>query len=391
MIVTKRSSWPRHVLLSALALATAGCGARAVTEHKSAEQTPRRNPLEIEVGPDLARQIQVGLVPVADVTGTMKLAGRVEADETRMARVNAPVTGRVIELKVAAGQMVKRGELLATIHSTDLSAAQSAFLKAASQQRLAERAVARAPQLLDAGVIGEAELQRRDAELQQAIAELSSSRDQLSVLGMTADGLVQLEGSRVINSLAHVVSTIDGRVLDRKVTMGELVEAAETVCVVADLSNVWLVADVPEQSARLLRTGLSVEAEIPALPGHHVAGKLSFVSAIVNPETRTVRARMDLPNSESIYKPAMLATITLREGSENRRVVPAGAVVRENNQDHVFVQAATNTFTLHPVILGLELRSVRVLESGLGENDRIVLDGAFHLNNERKRRSIQGE
>jgi len=208
---------------------------------------------------------------------------------------------------------------------------------------------------------------------------------------MSAAALQQLETSRVINSVVDVLSTIEGRVLERKITMGQVVEAAETIFTVADLSNVWLVADVPEQSARVLHAGTALEADIPALPGRHIAGKLSYVSAIVNQETRTVRARMDLPNREFLYKPAMLATITLREGGENRRVVPASAVVRENNQDNVFVQTAANTFVLRPVILGLEYRSYRVLENGIGEKDRIVLNGAFHLNNERKRRSIQGE
>src|SRR5262249_15787929 len=139
------------------------------------------------------------------------------------------------------------------------------------------------------------------------------------------------------------------------------------------------------------KLGMRVEAAIPALPGRRLAGTLSYISAIVNAETRTVRARMDLPNPEFLYKPAMLATITLLEGGERRRVIPAGALVREKNQDNVFIQTAENKFVLHPVILGLEYRQFRVLESGLGEKDRIVLDGAFHLNNERKRRSIQGE
>lgn len=380
------------VLLSMAVLA--GCGGKAVSsevKEAAATSAAANNPLEIDADADLMKDLRVGTAPMADVTGAIQLAGRVEADETRMARISAPLTGRIVELKAVEGQMVKRGEVMAAIHSLDLSAAQSSFLKASSQQRLAERAVARAKQLLEAGVIGEAELQRREAELQQCAAELSSSRDQLGVLGMPHDAVQHLESTRVVNSVTQVLSTIDGRILERRVTVGQVAQGAETIFTVADLSNVWLVADVPEQSAHVLRPGLGVEADIPALPGRHLAGKLSYVSAIVNAETRTVRARMDLPNPEFRYKPAMLATITLLEGGERRRVLPAGAVVRENNQDNVFIQTAENKFVLHPVILGLEYRQFRVLENGLGENDRIVLDGAFHLNNERRRRSVQGE
>jgi cobalt-zinc-cadmium efflux system membrane fusion protein len=321
----------------------------------------------------------------------MKLAARVEADETRMARVSSPITGRIVDLSIIEGQVVKRGDVLAKIHSTDLSAAQSAFLKASTQHQLARKAVDRARQLLSAGVIGEAELQRREAELQQFAAELATSRDQLVVLGMPNEGVAQLETTRVVNSIAPIVSSIDGRVLERKVTIGQVVQAAEIVFVVADLSNVWLVADVPEQAAPALQLGKAVTAEIPAVPGRPVSGRLNFVSAIVNPETRTVRARMDLANPEWRYKPAMLATMTLLEGAEHRRVVPAAAVVREDNQDNVLVETGPSTFTLRPVNLGMEFGEVRVLESGLTEKEKIVIEGAFHLNNERKRRAIQGE
>lgn len=379
-------------LLTTLALAIlfAGCSGKG-SETSAAPPAPPKNPLEITADDELMKQVKVGPVPSADVTGAIKLAGRVEADETRMARVNSPLSGRIVDLKVAEGEHVERGQVLANMHSTDLSTAQSAFLKAYTQQQLAQKAVARAKQLLDAGVIGEAELQRRDAELQQTATELASSRDQLSVLGMSAEALDHLQSSRVIQSITPILSSISGRVLERKATIGQVVQAAETIFVVADLTNVWLVADVPEQSASALRLGKVVLAEIPAVPGKPVAGHLNFISAIVNPETRTVRARMDLPNREFHYKPAMLATMSLLDGAEHRRVIPSQAIVREDNQDNVLIETAPHRFTLRPVHLGLEFRDLRVLESGVKDGERIVLDGAFHLNNERKRRVISGE
>jgi cobalt-zinc-cadmium efflux system membrane fusion protein len=375
-----------------MAALLAGCtGKTPDTTASAAAPAPTRNPLEITADTELMKQITAGEVPWANVTGTMKLAARVEADETRMARINSPLGGRIVDLKAAAGETVERGQILASLHSTDLAAAQAAFLKAYTQQQLASKAVARAKQLLEAGVIGEAERQRRDAELQQASTELASSRDQLATLGMTAEALAQLESTRVIQSVTPIVSTISGRVLERKVTMGQVVQGAETIFVVADLSNVWLVAEVPEQNASALRLGKMATAEIPAVPDKPVSGRLNFISAIVNPETRTIRARMDLPNQSLTYKPAMLATMSLLEDSQRRRVLPNQAIVREDNQDHVLVQTGPSTFVLRPVTLGMEFRDLRVLESGLQDRDKVVLHGAFHLNNERKRRAISGE
>lgn len=349
------------------------------------------DPLEITVGASLKDRIKTGAPQWQQVSGTFQVAARIQADETRLARVSAPVTGRIVELNAYEGQKVRKGEVIATIYSTELSAAQSNFLKAVSQRQLAERAVGRAKQLIDAGVIGEAEVQRRDAELQQASTDVASGREQLMVLGLSGGEIERLEKTRAVSSNTHILSTIDGVVLERKATLGQVVQAVETVFVVADLSHLWLVADVPEQSAGSIEVGQSVQAEIPALNKLALTGKLSFVSSIVNPETRTVLVRMNVPNPNLRYKPAMLATMTLVDGAERKLVVPVTAVVRENNTDNVFVQTAPGRFRLRPVTLGAEFPAFRVIGGGVSEKDTVVVDGAFHLNNERKRRELGDE
>jgi cobalt-zinc-cadmium efflux system membrane fusion protein len=376
---------PRLALAALSILALTGCGTSATP---AAEAEPIRNPFEITPELELKEQLKVGKCRLEAVSGILRVAGRVEADATRMARVSAPVTGRIVELNVFEGQNVRKGEVLATVYSTELSSAQSSILKAHSQRQVAERAVSRAKLLLDAGVIGSAELQRREAELQQASADLSAAREQLRVLGLSDEDIEALQKTRRVNSVTHIVATIDGTVLERTATVGQVVQAVEPVFTIADLSRVWLVADVPEQSAGAIRPGKSVEAEIPALPGHKISGTLSFVSATVDPETRTVRTRMNLANPQRLYKPAMLTTMTLIDGSERKLVVPSTAVVREGNGDYVFLQVTPETFVLRPVKLGEEAGDVRVLLEGIDQGDQIVLDGAFHLNNERKRRAL---
>jgi membrane fusion protein, heavy metal efflux system len=381
----------RGAIAASAILLLAACQAAGSRETKNAAPAPPRDPLEVTAAPALRTQIKVGEPAWGEVTASLSVPGRVEADETRVARVGSPVTGRITELEVLEGQAVVRGQLLASLHSTQLSDAQFGLLKAYSQQQLAERAASRARLLLQADVIGEAELQRREAELAQASAELSSSHDQLKVLGMSDDSIAKLQQTRAVNSTSHVVASIDGTVLERKVTIGQVVQPADTVFVVADLSNVWLVADVPEQSAGTIAVGKTVEAGIAALPGQTLRGRLSFVSAVVNPETRTVRTRMDLPNPERRYKPAMLATIVLQDHAERQLLIPATAVVREGNREQVFVEKATDTYVLREVTLGGEFGDKRVLLGGLRPHEKIVLDGAFHLNNERKHLATQGE
>ncbi len=280
---------------------------------------------------------------------------------------------------------MKRGQPLAILYSTDLSDAQFAFLKAVSQQSLSERAVERGKQLLDADVIGSAEQQRRQAELVQATAEVSSLRQQLRALGMSEDSIHDLESSRKLNSRYEVLASIDGTVLERSITVGQIVQPAEVAFLLADLSKVWLVADIPEQNAGDVAVGKAVEAEAAAFPGEPIVGRLSFVSATVNPESRTVRVRMNVSNPRGRYKPAMLATMRLKDRGQRERVIPVTAVVRENNRDNVFMQTGPKTFVLREVELGGEFGDVRTLISGIEPNQTIVLDGAFHVNNERKK------
>ncbi len=377
----------RSCLLVLAATVAAGCGASEPVR----EAPPARDPMAIEITPDLQRRIKVGRPERRALASPIHVVGRVEADGTRLARISAPVTGRIVELHVIEGQAVRRGQVLATVYSTELAAAESAYLKALSEQAVATRAVDRAKQLLAAGVIGEAELQRREADLEQVRADVSAASEQLRVLGLDGASVEQLADSRVIKSLANVVSTIDGVVLDRAATVGQVVEAVEPVFEIADLSRVWLVADVPEQHAGALRVGQAITADIPALPGHQVEGQLTFVSAIVDRETRTIATRLELANPEGLYKPAMLATLTLRNVVGEHLVVPATAIVRDENASHVFVRQGDNRFRLRPVLLGADSDGLFAIVDGVSDDEEIVLDGAFHLNNERRALAVGAE
>ncbi len=333
----------------------------------------------------LAARLSVAPVEDAEFRDVLRVSGRVEADESRLARIGASVTGRITDLEVIPGQDVKRGQRLATLNSVELSTAQLAFLRAYSQRLLAQRAAQRAEQLFEADVIGRAELQRRQSEFAQAEAEVSAARGQLMVLGMAEEAVAGLTADRSVNSQASVRASISGTVLERKVTQGQVVQPADTMFLVADLSSVWLVAEVPEQQATLIRRGESVEAEIASLPGDRLAGTLSFIAAIVNPETRTITVRMELDNADRRFKPAMLATMFIKGRPERRLAVPGAAVVRDENRDYVFVETGQNQYALRLVNLGAEHEGRRQVVSGLARGDRIVVDGAFHLNNERKR------
>lgn len=379
---------PLFAIVACSLVFLSGCGSKRA-EGAKPEKQPVSDPLKIDVAPSLRSQLKLGRPEWREVAKTLDVAAHIEADASRQARVGSPVRGRIADLLVFGGEHVTRGQTLAVLYSTDLSDAQFAFLKAVSQQGLSERAVERGKQLLDADVIGSAEQQRRQAELLQATAEVSSLRQQLQALGMSEVSIRELESSRKLNSKYDILASIDGTVLERSVTVGQIVQPAELAFLLADLSRVWLVADIPEQNAGDIVVGKAVEAEAAAFPGESITGHLSFVSATVNPESRTVRVRMNLANPRGRYKPAMLATMKLKDRVQRELVVPVTAVVRENNRDNLFIQTGPSSFALREVELAGEFGDVRAIAKGVGPHETVILDGAFHVNNERKK-ALQG-
>lgn len=379
---------PKPAFLPALLLASLLTACQGKQEPPPA--TEAEDPSIVTVAPDLLKKLTIAAVGEGEMADVLRVPARIEVDEQRVARIGAAVTGRVTDIRTELGQRVRRGEVLATLHSTELSSAQLVYLKALSQEGLQQRAVSRAKLLFESDVISAAELQRRESELLQAQAERHASHDQLIVLGMTEADIRKLSETRSVHSISSVTSTLDGAVIERKVAQGEVVQPADALFTVADLSHVWLVAEVPEQQAGQVRAGGSSEAEIPALGDQLIKGKLIFVSDTVSAETRTVTARMDVENSDLSIKPGMLATMLISGALHKRVMVPVIAVVRDNNRDHVFVQLDAQRFQLRAVKLGQEHGGVAPVLEGLSEGEKIVTEGAFHLNNERRRKELEG-
>ena len=177
--------------------------------------------------------------------------------------MGSPVAGRILRLLVFEGQTVRAGTTLATLHSTNLSDTQFALVRAVSQEELADAAANRAEQLVAADVIGRAELERRRAELLQASMEASSYRTQLRGLGMGDSQIRQLVTTRRLSAGYSIVTPKSGTVLKREVAEGQVIQPADPAFTIADLSRVWVTANVPEEEAGTLKKGLEVTVRSP--------------------------------------------------------------------------------------------------------------------------------
>lgn len=373
--------------LAAALLALAGCGERAAPP---AAPAAKPDPREVALDDSTRSRVNTAVIGTSLVTDMVRIAGRIEANQYRTARIGAPITGRISNIDAELGQRVREGQALAEINSPELAQAQLAFLRAHSQQQLLARAVERAQLLLAADVIGSAELQRRQTELTVVSAEKRAVSDQLRALGLSAPRIRRLEETGQIQQAAAISATISGTVIERRVAQGQVVSPADVLFVVSDLTSVWAVAEVPEQDARFVTRGQKVRLEVPALDNAQLEASVQYVADIVDPQTRTVKVGAVLDNRDQRLKPSMLMTMLVQGRSTERQVVPSTAVVREEDADHVFVEIRDGAFRLTPVELGPERDGLRPLVKPLPEGSRVVLDGAFHLNNVRLQRALTG-
>ena len=349
-----------------------------------------QDPNVVVVNQDLRKMMTDGKVQVAPFIEEIRASGRIDFNELYLSRIGANVTGRVSEILAVPGQLVKQGDVLAKITSTELTQSQLAYLKAKSASHLADQAANRAKILYKEDVIALAELQKREAESSSARAEFRAANDQLRVQGMNQASIDRLAKTGVIESINNVIATIPGEIVERKINKGQVVQPADALFTVADLSTLWAISEVPESNSYLIRKGQKASLIIPSLRNQEIEGTVAHVDSIVNPQTRTVVVRMELANKDSQIKPGMLATMLIESQSIEKLVVPVGAVVREDNHDHVFIRLDDDLYRMVPVKLGPEGRGYRPVISGLKDGQEIATEGAYHLNTERKRQLSGG-
>jgi cobalt-zinc-cadmium efflux system membrane fusion protein len=319
---------------------------------------------------------------------TRDFPGTVEPNEHALAEITTLVRGRVIDVYADLGREVKSGALLALLYSSELGMAQSAYLKATAKLSVADRAFRRAELLLKEKVIGLAELQRREGEMLSLRAERREAWDRLLLLGLTEEDLRNLDRNHTIRSHVPVLAPFDGRVIARNLTKGEVVETTEKLFVVADLTDVWVTAVIPEKDIPYIHPdqsgpGQSVEVHVAAYPEQTFQGRITYVGDVLDPATRTMRLRLELPNPERKLKPAMYATVRVySEPEPNALLIPEAAVQRDRDRQFVFVQREPTVFEARDVKLGTSNGHDIKVQDGLREGESIVTNGAFVLKSE---------
>ncbi len=302
----------------------------------------------------------------ADLEQEIRTVGTVDYDERGLTQVNLRVSGWVQEVFVnSVGRPVRKGEPLFTLYSPDLLATQDEYLVA-----LRTRAQLAASPLADA----------KDG----AAALVASARERLHLWDLTDEQIAVLERRGKAEPVLTVYAPSSGIVLKREALPGKYVEPGTTLYEVADLSTVWVHADIYESEIAMVKLNQPATVTIEAYPGDTFRAKVSYIYPSLNAEARTVRVRLELPNPALKLKPGMFGTVTVRTDAVKTLVVPKEAVLDSGLRQLVYLDRGQGIYEPTPVKLGRKSQDrVEVLE-GIKEGDRVVTSANFLLDADSK-------
>jgi cobalt-zinc-cadmium efflux system membrane fusion protein len=346
----------------------------------------------LHLAPEELSRMQLELVPVkqGQLLSHRDFPATVQANQNELAEVTTLIRGRVVKVHVDVGQDVKKGALLAMLHSVDLGVAEGDHLKAGARLHEAELAHVRAKDLYENKAVSLAELQRREAAMKTARAELREAKNRLQLLGVPPEEIDRLDRELTIKADMPLRAPFDGRVITRNITRGEVVETDQKLFTVADLTDVWVIGNVPEKDVQFIRKEQRVNVVLAAYPHAIFSGIITYVGDVLDPATRTMSLRVTVPNPDRLLKPEMFAIVSVyTASSEDALSVPLAAVQDGPVGKMVFVQRETGVFEARTVKLGNEEGDVvRVLE-GVKAGEQVVSKGSFALKSEMERHKIE--
>jgi len=373
------------VLLAAIAFTLAGCGEEKHGPHgkdaqiAGAKEDDHKDEDLIRVSEeDLKRAgIRVEPAEMSDMADEMVLTATVRANRETLARIAPRVPGRIVSVQVRQGDAVRAGQTLAVLDSVEIGEAHSAYLVAASESRLAQTAFDRADKLAADQVIPAKDLQRARADLEKARTQLAAAHAKLRMLGVAPRAEPGAPGERATSTFA-LPATHKGTVIERRAVPGELAKPDEPLFTVADLSTVWIEANVAEKDLSRLRPGAPARITVAAYPDAF-AGKVTYIGATLEKETRTVLARIEVANADGRLKPEMFASAAVGTGGAKKALVlPESAVTLVQGLPTVFVEEG-NGFQARAVELGERSGGSVAIRAGVAPGELVVVEGVYAL------------
>ena len=344
----------------------------------STNASPSATPQLFTLPQDQMSHVQVVTIRPTTLTRTLRLTGAVAYNAFNTTPVITQVGGPVSRILVLPGQQVKAGQPMLDVSSPDYSQLLDSYLKAADSYRLADKNYVRAQDLYQHHAIAQRDLEQAESDRNQAQADLNAADQGMKILGIKNPADLAKAPS---SALIPVLAPIGGEVVERLVSPGQVVQAGQTQAfTISDLRTVWVLANVYQGDLAAVRSGDDVVVQNDAYPGNF-HGRISYVSPALDPNTRTLQARIVVDNPGEKLKRDMYCTVTVTAGSiPNAIVVPDSSVLRDdNNQPFVYLAIDANQFGRRDVEIGQSLNGQTQILKGISPGEKVVADGSLFL------------
>jgi len=365
-----------------------------------AESRPRSEADAVTVDELQAQRLRIEPVQLREFRDARTTVGRIAFNDDRTTAIYAPFQGRVLRLIAKAGDVLRPGSPLVTIDSPDLVqanadviAASTAVQKAQNQVAQGERVARRQQLLYDGGAAPYKDLEQADSDLRNAQHDLKTAEGQLEAarnrlrapFGKTDAEIAQIEATHDVDRVAQIASPIAGTVTGRKVSPGQFVRADNTdpMFTIADVSSMWLVANVTETDIPLIKVGQEVAVQVVAYPGEVFRARLTYVGASMDPAARRLTVRAEIANPDGRLKPDMFASFRIMTGVSTRSPsLPTAAVLRESDGTMTaWVTIDGKRLVKRTVKVGLQQDGFSQVLEGLEAGERVATESALFLGN----------
>ncbi|KAF0217986.1 MAG: cobalt-zinc-cadmium resistance protein [Ignavibacteria bacterium] len=306
--------------------------------------------------------IQTEIPEMKEVEIPLVLRGKVALNEVMTAHITSRIKGRVEKVYAVISDRVKKGQPIVDLYSQDFIAMQSEFVQA--EERLKR-------------------LQENDFDYQTARSIYESARKKLEVVGLMENEIEQLADKHTPNTVISVRAPFEGTLISGEVRLGEFVDVGKEFFVLANLQNIWILADVFESDLPLLREGITGDISITTFPDEVYKGKLTRIYDVVEPSSRTIKARFEVANFYNKLKPEMFVDVLVASklGGSNLKI-KSTALLKEKESSYVFVAVNDTTFQKRNVVAGRETKDFTEIKSGINPGEKIVTRGTFYLKSE---------
>jgi cobalt-zinc-cadmium efflux system membrane fusion protein len=339
----------------------------------------------VDLSDKQAASLKIGPVASREFAILKTAVGTIDFNENLLVQVFSQYQGKILKAFYNIGDEVQAGNVLFTIDSPDLLQAESALLASAGVLELQKRVLARALNLLKAGGSAQKDVDQATSDQQTAEGNFKAAKDAVRIFGKSDAEVEQIHVDRRVDSTLVVPSPISGRVVARNAAPGFLTQpgVAPAPYTVADLSTMWMLANVIETDAPAYKLGQEVEVRVPAYPDKVFKGHVTALGAMIDPNTHRQLVRSEIDDPEHLLRSGMFASFVIRVGDPVRSLaVPAEGVVREGDGTMtVWITKDSRRFAKRTVKIGLQQNGWTQILEGLAPEDTVVTDGAVFLSN----------